>query len=124
LRYIELEVETEKVMSYRDMPKDMEVQELLVDRVLQNTGALLEICLVKHGRQYEAAIFFDKKYKPGPPLPRPLESPSGQATHWMGVRPKVGLTQEEADRIFDEVSGVNALHRILMKDTWGSGLYE
>lgn len=111
-------------MSYRDMPKDMEVQELLVDRVLQNTGALLEICLVKHGRQYEAAIFFDKKYKPGPPLPRPLESPSGQATHWMGVRPKVGLTQEEADRIFDEVSGVNALHRILMKDTWGSGLYE
>jgi hypothetical protein len=111
-------------MSYMDMPADMDVQELLIDRVLQNTGALMEICLVKHGRQYEAAVFFDKKYKPGPPLPRPLESPSGQATHWMGVRPKVGLTEEEAEKVFSEVNGVNALHRIQMKDNWGSGVYE
>jgi hypothetical protein len=111
-------------MSYMDMPADMDVQELLIDRVLQNTGALMEICLVKHGRQYEATVFFDKKYKPGPPLPRPLESPSGQATHWMGVRPKVGLTEEEAEKVFSEVNGVNALHRIQMKDNWGSGVYE
>lgn len=111
-------------MSYLDMPADMDVLELIIDRVLQNTGALMEICLVKHGRQYEAAVFFDKKYKPGPPLPRPLESPSGQATHWMGVRPKVGLTEEEAEKVFSEVNGVNALHRIQMKDTWGSALYD
>jgi len=107
---------------YTDMPNDMEVQELIVERVLQNTGALLEICLVKHGAQYEAALFFDKKYKPGPPLPRPLESPSGQSTHWMGVRPKVGLTQEETESIIYEVKGLNALHRIQMKDTWGNQL--
>jgi hypothetical protein len=107
---------------FKDMPEDMEVQEVLVDRVLQNTGALLEICLVKHGAQYEAALFFDKKYKAGPPMPRPLETPSGQSTHWMGVRPKVGLTAEEAEKIAYEVNGVNALHRIQMRDTWGSTL--
>jgi hypothetical protein len=105
---------------FKDMPDDMDVLEVIVDRVLQNTGALLEICLVKHGTQYEAALFFDKKYKPGPPMPRPLETPSGQSTHWMGVRPKVGLTEEESEKIAYEVNGVNALHRIQMKDNWGS----
>lgn len=105
---------------YTEMPQNMDVQEVIIDRVLQNTGALLEICLVKHGKQYEAAIFVDKKYKPGPPLPRPLEAPSGLATHWMGVRPKVGLSQEETEKIFYEVNGLNALHRIQMKDAWGS----
>lgn len=107
---------------YMDMPKDMEMIEVIFDRVLQNTGALLEVCLVKHGRQYEAALFFDQKYKPGPPLPRPLENPSGQATHWMGVRPKVGLSQEEVEKIEYEVSGLNAVHRIQMKDNWGNQL--
>lgn len=105
---------------YKDMPEDMDVLEVIIERVLQNTGALLEICLVKHGAQYEAALFFDMKYKPGPPMPRPLESPSGQSTHWMGVRPKVGLNQEEAEKIAYEVNGLNALHRIQMKDNWGS----
>jgi len=105
---------------FMDLPEEMEVQEVIVDRVLQNTGALLEICLVKHGAQYEAALFFDKKYKPGPPLPRPLEAPSGQSTHWMGVRPKVGLTQAEAEKIAYEVNGVNALHRIQISDNWGN----
>lgn len=104
---------------YTEMPADMEVQEVIIDRVLQNTGALLEICLVKHGKQYEAAIFVDRRYKPGPPLPRPLESPSGTATHWMGVRPKVGLSAEETEKIVYEVTGLNALHRITMKDNWG-----
>ena len=105
---------------FKDMPENMAVQEVLVVRVLQSTGALLEICLVKHGSQYEAAIFLDRKYKPGPPLPRPLASPSGQSTHWMGVRPKVGLTQDETEKIIYDVNGLNALHRIRMKDTWGN----
>ena len=107
---------------YQEMPEDMEVEEVIVERVLQSTGALLEICLVKHGAQYEGALFFDKKYKPGPPLPRPLESPSGKSTHWMGVRPKVGLSQEEAEKIAYEVNGVNALHRIQIMDDWGHQL--
>lgn len=105
---------------FMDMPAGMEVEELILDRVLQSTGVLLEVCLVKHNSQYEAAVFFDKKYKPGPPLPRPLDTPSGQSTHWMGVRPKVGLTQAEAEKIAYEVHGLNALHRIQIKDTWGN----
>jgi hypothetical protein len=109
---------------YQDMPKDMEFEEVILERVLQNTGALLEICVVKHGRQYEAALFFDQKYKPGPPLPRPLENPSGQYTHWMGVRPKVGLSQEEAEKVEYEVNGLNACHRIQLKDTWGRDFEE
>jgi hypothetical protein len=109
---------------YQDMPKDMEFQEVILERVLQNTGALLEICVVKHGRQYEAALFFDQKYKPGPPLPRPLENPSGQYTHWMGVRPKVGLSQEEAEKVEYEVNGLNACHRIQLKDNWGRDFEE
>ena len=107
---------------FKDMPEGMEVEELIIDRVLQNTGALLEICLVKHSGQYEAALFFDKKYKPGPPMPRPLETPSGTSTHWMGVRPKVGLNEEEAAKVLYEVNGLNALHRIQMIDNWGHQL--
>lgn len=107
---------------YTEMPPDMEVREVILERVLQNTGALLEICVVKHGSQYEAALFMEGKYKPGPPLPRPLEDPAGEKTHWMGVRPKVGLTAEEAERIEYEVMGTNALYRIQMRDTWGSTL--
>lgn len=107
---------------YTEMPREMEVQEMILERVLQNTGALLEICVVKHGKQYEAALFIDKKYKPGPPMPRPLDSPAGQATHWMGVRPKVGLTEEETEQILYEVNGLNALHRITMRDDWGHQL--
>lgn len=105
---------------YLDMPNDMEVREMILDRVLQNTGALLEICVVKHGNQYEAAVFMDKRYKPGPPMPRPLDNPTANASHWMGVRPKVGLSPEEAEKILYEVNGTNALYRIQMKDTWGS----
>jgi hypothetical protein len=110
------------MIGYLDMPEEMEVEEVIVERTLQNTGALLEICLVKNGAQYEAALFFDRRYKPGPPMPRPLETPSGQSTHWMGVRPKVGLTQAEAEKVAYEVNGLNALHRIQMRDTWGSQL--
>jgi hypothetical protein len=100
----------------------MEVVEPILERVLQNTGALLEVCVVKHCDQYEGALFFNQKYKPGPPLPRPLDTLSGQFTHWMGVRPKVGFTQEEAAKIEYEVLGWNALKRISMKDEWGADL--
>ena len=104
---------------YLDLPADMEVQETIVERELQATGGQMEIRLVKHGRQYEAAVFVNGRYRPGPPLPRPLENPAGSATHWMGIRPKVGLSAEEVEKIEYEVRGVNALYRITMRDTWG-----
>ncbi|UFS72207.1 hypothetical protein LPW11_08435 [Geomonas sp. RF6] len=104
---------------YKDMPEGMELDDQVIERVLQSTGAVMEVWVVKNKRQYEAALFFDRRYRPGPPVPRPLEEPSGDSTHWMGARPKVGLTAEEAEKILHEVTCANALHKIQMKDTWG-----
>lgn len=101
-----------------EMPRDMEVIETILSKTLKS-GFVVDVKLVKRPRQYEAALFINDKYKPGPPAPREMESPVGDATHWMGVRPKVGFTAEEADKILDEVSGQNVLHRIRFADNWG-----
>ena len=101
-----------------DLPKDMEVIETILSKTLKS-GFLIDVKLVKRPRQYEAALFVNDKYKPGPPLPRPMETPVEDVTHWMGVRPKVGFTSDEADKIMDEVSGQNVLHHIRMVDRWG-----
>lgn len=82
-------------------------------------GFLVDVRMVKHKRQYEAALFLNGKYKPGPGIPRPLDNPSGDTTHWMGVRPSVGLTYEEAHNIISEVKAQNDLHRIQFTDSWG-----
>jgi len=102
-----------------DIPKEMEVIDAILTKTLKS-GFVVEVKLVKMPRQYEAALFINDKYKPGPPLPRAMETPVGEATHWMGVRPKVGFTAEEADQILDEISGQNVLHRIKMVDNWGT----
>jgi len=73
---------------------------------------------VLHNGQYEAALFLNDKYKPGPPVPYPLDTPSEQHSHWMGVRPSIGLTPEEAQRIINEVECENALHKRKMLDRW------
>ena len=104
---------------FMGMPTGMSVEQVIIEKVLHSMQVQLEICLVKHAGQYEAALFLDGKYKYGPPMPRPLETPSVQSTHWMGVRPKVGLTEEEAEKIENEVLSTNALSRIQMKDDWG-----
>lgn len=101
-----------------EIPKDMEVIDSILTKTLKS-GFLVEVKLVKRAMQYEAALFINDKYKPGPPVPRPMENPTGEATHWMGVRPKVGFTTEEADSILDEVSGQNVLHKIRFVDKWG-----
>ncbi len=102
-----------------DIPKDMEVIDAILTKTLKS-GFVVEVKLVRRPRQYEAALFINDKYKPGPPLPRAMETPVGEATHWMGVRPKVGFTTDEADQILDEISGQNVLHRIKMVDSWGA----
>ena len=101
-----------------EIPKDMEIIDSILSKTLKS-GFVVDVKLVKRPMQYEAALFINEKYKPGPPVPRPMETPAGEATHWMGVRPKVGFTQEEADTILDEVSGQNVLHRIRFVDKWG-----
>jgi hypothetical protein len=103
---------------FLDVPKDMVVEESIVSKSLKS-GMSVEIWLVKRPRQYEAALFLDGKYRPGPPVPRPLDSPGAEVTHWMGVRPSVGLTDEEAEAISSEVNIQNVLHHMRFKDEWG-----
>jgi len=101
-----------------EIPKDMEIIDSILSKTLKS-GFVVEVKLVKRPMQYEAALFINDKYKPGPPVPRAMDTPAGEATHWMGIRPKVGFTTEEADKILDEVSGQNVLRRIHFVDKWG-----
>jgi len=96
----------------------MDVLDSILSKETKN-GFLVDVRLVKRPRQYEAALFLNGKYRPGPAVPRPLDNPSGDTTHWMGVRPSVGFTNEEADTIIDEVSSQNRLRRITFADKWG-----
>jgi hypothetical protein len=107
------------MLESNDIPSDMEVIDTILSKTLKS-GFVIDVKLVKRPRQYEAALFINDKYKPGPPLPRAMETQTGEATYWMGVRPKVGFTTEEADQILDEVSAPNVLHRIRMVDNWGT----
>lgn len=105
-------------MTFEGVPAEMEVEETIVEKTLKN-GMFVEVRLVKRPRQYEAALFIDGKYKYGPPVPRPLENPAGEVTHFMGVRPSVGLTGQEAEAIESEVLATNRLKHLMFKDTWG-----
>jgi len=101
-----------------DVPKDTIVLDTLIEKTLSN-GMQVEVYLVKQPRQYEAALFIEKHYKPGPPLPRPLENQTEATAYWMGVRPKVGLSQIEFEEIIAAVNVQNKLHHCNFIDKWG-----
>ena len=101
-----------------DVPRGMKVIKSVVVKRLQS-GFFAEVFLVLHNGQYEAALFMNDKYKPGPPIPHQLENPNEQHSHWMGVRPSIGLTPDEAERILNEVECENSLHRKKLDDRWG-----
>lgn len=100
-----------------DVPHGMKVMKSIVVKRLQS-GFFAEVFLVMHNGQYEAALFLNDKFKPGPPIPYPLDNPTEELSHWMGVRPSIGLTPEEAERIISEVESENAIHRKRMTDRW------
>lgn len=101
-----------------DVPKDAAVVSQIIEKNLSN-GMLVEIYLVKYPRQYEAALFIEGHYKAGPPVPRPMENPTDTAAYWMGVRPKIGLSQDEGDEILGTVNIQNKLHHCYFRDKWG-----
>ena len=105
-------------LSLVDVPKGVEVISSIVEKTLKN-GMLIEVYLVKNPRQYEAALFIEGHYKPGPPVPRHMENATESAAYWMGVRPKVGFSQEEGDEILGAVNVQNRLHHCYFSDTWG-----
>ena len=101
-----------------DVPRGMKIIKSIVVKRLQTPGYFAEVFLVQVNNQFEAALFLNDKYKPGPPIPYPLDRPNEEVTHWMGVRPSVGLSEEEAQRIIMEVEGENAIHRRKLCDRW------
>ncbi|HPX60246.1 MAG TPA: hypothetical protein PLN25_00560 [Deltaproteobacteria bacterium] len=103
----------------KDVPEGMTVEKIILSKTLQSK-LTVDIALVLHNRQYEAALFLERKYKGGPPMPRELETPTDKASHWMSARPKIGLTPEEAEKVIDEVLSENRVKKINFKDTWGA----
>ncbi len=101
------------------MPAGMVLEKVILSKTVSNGIYQVDVALVLHKKQYEAALFLNRQYKPGPALPRPLEKPSAAATHWMSVRPHIGFTEEEATLISDEVLSENRVKKITFKDNWG-----
>lgn len=101
-----------------DVPKEADVVSQIIEKTLKS-GMLVEVYLLKYPRQYEAGLFIDGHYKPGPPVPRPVDNPTEMTAFWMGVRPKVGLSQEEGDEILGAVNVQNKLHHCYFTDKWG-----
>jgi len=105
-------------MPLMGVPSDMTVISQILEKTLKN-GMLVEVYLVKGPRQYEAALFVEGNYKPGPPVPRQVDTPSETAAYWMGVRPSVGFTETEGLDILAEVNIQNRHHHINFIDKWG-----
>jgi len=101
-----------------DIPPGTKIVRSIVIKRLQS-GFFAEVFLAMKDGHYEAALFLNDKFKPGPPMPQPLDTPTEQNSHWMGVRPSVGLSPEEADKIISEVEYENLVHRKHMQDRWG-----
>lgn len=101
-----------------DVPHGMKILRSIVVKRLQS-GIYAEVFLAMRDDHYEGALFLNDKYKPGPPMPQQLETPNETSSHWMGVRPSVGLSPEEAEKITSEIEYENMVHRKKMDDRWG-----
>ena len=80
---------------------------------LLDNGMKAEFSIVMDEGLHKAALYLNGRPIPGPALPEPLTTPKGEVTHWMGNRPSVGLTSDEAEKIIREVELENSviLHR-------------
>lgn len=89
----------------------------IVSKILSN-GLKADFALVLGEESFQAALYVDGRHIPGPAMPVPLDPAKGDVTHWMGNRPSVGLTSEEADKIFREVKLENSVleHRKIIQD--------
>lgn len=91
---------------------------MILRKILDN-GMKADFAVVKDEGEFKAALFVSGRYVPGPALPEKLSPPKGEFTHWMGNRPGVGLTDEEADKIVREVKLENSVleHFRMMRET-------
>lgn len=95
----------------------MLIKRLILKKLL-STGGVAEFLLVKREGNYEAALFINGRYIPGPPLPVLLDPLKDDLTHWMGNRPSVGLTNSEAERIVEEVTFENEVFSRRQSAEW------
>ena len=80
----------------------------ILSKILSN-GLKADFCLVQEDGVFQAALYVDGRHIPGPALPMPLEPAKGEVTHWMGNRPSVGLTADEAHKIIKEIDLENSV---------------
>lgn len=87
----------------------------IFSKILSN-GLKADLSLMQEDGYYQAALYIDGRRIPGPPLPVPLDPPNEDITYWMGNRPSVGLTTEEAKKIISAVKLENSVleHRKLL----------
>ena len=87
----------------------------IFSKILSN-GLKADFSLMQEDGYYQAALYIDGRRIPGPPLPVPLDPPNEDITYWMGNRPSVGLTTEEAKKIISAVKLENSVleHRKLL----------
>ena len=81
-----------------------------------SNGLKADFSVVQDEGVFRAALYIDGRFIPGPPLPVPLDPANEEITHWMGNRPSVGLTTEEAEKINKDVKLENSVleHRKLL----------
>lgn len=80
----------------------------ILTKILAN-GLKAEFALVRGDDDYMAALYINGRPIPGPALPELLDPPKGEVTHWMGNRPSVGLTEDEANKIIRDVELENSV---------------
>lgn len=74
----------------------------ILTKILSN-GMKAEFAVVMEEGAYQAALLINGRFVSGPALPQPLDPPKDDITHWMGNKPGVGLTTDEAEKIIREV---------------------
>ena len=88
---------------------------VILTKILNN-GMKAEFSIVKDQGAYHAALFLNGRHIHGPLLPEELNPPRDNLTHWMGNRPSVGLTSEEAEKIIKQVELENSVIRHISKN--------
>lgn len=81
---------------------------IILTKLLSN-GIKVDFALVLNEGVYQAGMYVNGAFINGPKLPQPLDPPKGEVTHWMGNKPSVGMTRDEAEKIIDEVALENSV---------------
>lgn len=73
-----------------------------------SSGMRADFALVNDEGEFKAMLYMNGRPVPGPALPERLTPPSDEATYWMGNKPGVGLTDDEAEKIIQAVNAENS----------------